>query len=511
MSYWVDNDNKYGLLNMFKPSKIILISGLILATSSTAAIADSYRYQFSLSSKIITSDVSSGNWESIDPVYGPWANKGAQFDCSNWSPSTDTIDQGVIFDQTANDCKQSQERSITPQRKNKITGEVTYWVPVTIDQQTLGQVASTQKATGTGLAPSVVLSGPDAVFIGEPIVLSWSGQNAVKYNLSGDAISPVSLGEGYNSYSLTASLNGTNNYSIEAVGSATKKAVSEKTVTVEGLPWLTVKYDGYDSVVLAGSAIPLKYSGTPGGIYSSPDFDWNSPKASSKGETKAYTVNLEKTLNGVTKKATPQSFTLTTVEAALLTSFTSSTQDIAQGQNFTLSWTGSNLYNCNINNNQSSSYWQSKTVSAGSGNITQNGGSVTFPSIIGASSSVTYKISCSNSYAIGSPAVATVTIASHDPTPKINAFTLAKTTVPVGQNFELAWNTQNMTYCSITINWNLSWGGSATSKAETPDQMQLSGSMLMGSYYQGTYPTFVLSCKDAAGSVYTSTLSGYSQ
>lgn len=51
-------------------------------------------------------------WIPTDPVIGEWSNKGTAYDCTNWSPATNTKDSGQQFNQTATDCKQNQERTI---------------------------------------------------------------------------------------------------------------------------------------------------------------------------------------------------------------------------------------------------------------------------------------------------------------------------------------------------------------------------------------------------------------
>lgn len=58
-------------------------------------------------------------WEDIDSIEGEWQNLADPYDCTNWSPSVDTQDEGVTFTQTANDCKQEQQRQVKRRAQEK--------------------------------------------------------------------------------------------------------------------------------------------------------------------------------------------------------------------------------------------------------------------------------------------------------------------------------------------------------------------------------------------------------
>jgi hypothetical protein len=77
-----------------------------------------------------------------------WADNGAKYACSNWSPAPATVTIGQSFTQTATDCKQDQKRARTESYVDHKTGSVVA-AGNTVESQTLSNQTSTQTATGT--------------------------------------------------------------------------------------------------------------------------------------------------------------------------------------------------------------------------------------------------------------------------------------------------------------------------------------------------------------------------
>lgn len=89
-------------------------------------------------------------WEDIDSIEGEWQNVTDPYDCTNWSPSVDTQDQGVTFTQTANDCKQEQQRQVKRRSQEKISGVIIVKDTITEKRVNTGQ-SSSRSAVGTKL------------------------------------------------------------------------------------------------------------------------------------------------------------------------------------------------------------------------------------------------------------------------------------------------------------------------------------------------------------------------
>ena len=64
------------------------------------------------------------NWQPAEALYNNWVNQGDIYGCSNWTPATSTQPIGVIFQQTADDCKQDQ--TTTKQEREKETTTLAY-------------------------------------------------------------------------------------------------------------------------------------------------------------------------------------------------------------------------------------------------------------------------------------------------------------------------------------------------------------------------------------------------
>lgn len=64
-----------------------------------------------------------GGWLSLPLIYSDWSNVGEPTNCSNWTPSTDTVTLNETFVQTASGCTQNQSRTVTQKEKNAKTAE----------------------------------------------------------------------------------------------------------------------------------------------------------------------------------------------------------------------------------------------------------------------------------------------------------------------------------------------------------------------------------------------------
>ncbi|MFB2351014.1 hypothetical protein ACETUS_27900, partial [Priestia megaterium] len=75
-----------------------------------------------------------------------WANVGGLYDCTTWSPATNTVDQGTEFTQTRT-CKQNQQRNVSYTVASTGENPGGAWT----DSQTIN-VSQSRPATGTKIA-----------------------------------------------------------------------------------------------------------------------------------------------------------------------------------------------------------------------------------------------------------------------------------------------------------------------------------------------------------------------
>lgn len=87
-------------------------------------------------------------WEDTTPIEGEWLNTSVPYDCKNWTPSVSNQDEGVKFTQTANDCKQDQQRKVELRSKDKVSGAIVVKDTITEKRINISQ-SSTQSAVGT--------------------------------------------------------------------------------------------------------------------------------------------------------------------------------------------------------------------------------------------------------------------------------------------------------------------------------------------------------------------------
>jgi hypothetical protein len=109
-----------------------------------------------------------------------WADNGAKYACSNWSPAPSTVTIGQSFTQTATDCKQDQKRPRTESYVDHKSGS-TVAVSNTVENQTLSNQTLTQSATGTKETWTATT----------PTYTAWTNTNAL-YGCSAWAPAPSS-------------------------------------------------------------------------------------------------------------------------------------------------------------------------------------------------------------------------------------------------------------------------------------------------------------------------------
>lgn len=88
------------------------------------------------------------SWESITPTYTIWTNAGDIVDCSNWSPTPNTITVGTSYTQTATDCKQPQTRSRQDREQESTTHEIRN-IGTSINESQFIAASSTRPSIGT--------------------------------------------------------------------------------------------------------------------------------------------------------------------------------------------------------------------------------------------------------------------------------------------------------------------------------------------------------------------------
>ena len=121
------------------------------------------------------------NWQPAEPIYGEWVNVNDIYGCSNWTPATSTQPIGVIFQQTADDCKQDQ--TTTKQDREKETTTLAYRNVGQPTTETKSIPAhSSRQATGT----------KENWQAAEPLYGEWVNNGAV-YGCSNWAPAPTSM------------------------------------------------------------------------------------------------------------------------------------------------------------------------------------------------------------------------------------------------------------------------------------------------------------------------------
>jgi hypothetical protein len=93
-------------------------------------------------------------WVMISPTYTEWENSGELYGCSSWAPSVYEYDQGVAFTQTANDCKQDQQRQRQDRSQETTTQEIRNEGVAVTEQRTLNDQTSSREAVGERVSGS---------------------------------------------------------------------------------------------------------------------------------------------------------------------------------------------------------------------------------------------------------------------------------------------------------------------------------------------------------------------
>jgi hypothetical protein len=151
-------------LVLFKMKKIwiCLVGGLLSAGAANSHAAD-FRYRYALSNNVPYA------WEVTETAYDDWKDVQGIYACTNWSPSIATIGKGITFGQTATDCKQDQERTAHPQRKDQRTGKVEY-IPDAAYQQKQ-TIAATSERDAVGILENWMTF--------DPTYTSWTDTNSL--------------------------------------------------------------------------------------------------------------------------------------------------------------------------------------------------------------------------------------------------------------------------------------------------------------------------------------------
>lgn len=116
----------------------------IRTVGAARRISENYTIQSSRDSQ----GTNAGSWSSIASVVSGWTNVGGPTSCTNWSPSTDTVNVGTSFSQTASDCQQDQQQSVQAREQNSVTNEIRNVGTPQVSHKSL-TVSSTRTAMGT--------------------------------------------------------------------------------------------------------------------------------------------------------------------------------------------------------------------------------------------------------------------------------------------------------------------------------------------------------------------------
>lgn len=87
------------------------------------------------------------NWVATSSTYTTWANSGAVYSCTAWTPDASTVNSGVGFTQTRT-CSQNQTRTRQDRQTETATGAIRNNGAAVTETQTIS-VAENQNATGT--------------------------------------------------------------------------------------------------------------------------------------------------------------------------------------------------------------------------------------------------------------------------------------------------------------------------------------------------------------------------
>lgn len=120
---------------------------LLIASFSTSFAT----YQVVYPNQIVNfkSDIVKETFTPTDPFISDWSDVGAPYDCNNYTPDPAGYAYGVKFNQTTNNCKMDQERTIQNRQISSITNEISNVGSPSVEKQTLENQSNTIEATGT--------------------------------------------------------------------------------------------------------------------------------------------------------------------------------------------------------------------------------------------------------------------------------------------------------------------------------------------------------------------------
>lgn len=367
--------------------------------------------------------------------YSPWADQGAAYGCSNWTPDPISYPVGAAFTQTADDCELDQAQTRTEFSRFDNGG----WVSEGSESftRTLTSQAFSREAVGVAELPSIALnSASSQVFAGEPFDLSWLSSFADKVQLRADqsnsGISTTDFEVTGSSYSVTPSAAGTFTYTATAFNSADQVASASRTITALNGPVIS-SFTADKTQVAAGGTVTLSWSSSGADTLSI-----NNGVGTVTGTSKLitvgaqsglriYTLTSSKTLNNVEKTA-EQSVQLDVVAAPSLAIVSAPSTSVFANAAFGLSWAGTDAVSYAIR-----------------GNVAASGVSVSGTSLAGDTSLVitptapgtyTYTVTATNSVGVTASTSQTVTVMAN---PTITSFTSDTATITAGGNITLSW------------------------------------------------------------------------
>ncbi|MBM5458590.1 Ig-like domain-containing protein [Pseudomonas sp. P66] len=113
-------------------------------------------------------------WVAIASVYTAWANNGAPYNCSAWSPAANTVAAGTSFTQSAS-CNQAQIAYRQDRQQSPITGAIrNVGGPVPLSQ--VINVTATHSTVGTMPPPKPTTPWSECKFDMEWHGMTFSGQ-----------------------------------------------------------------------------------------------------------------------------------------------------------------------------------------------------------------------------------------------------------------------------------------------------------------------------------------------
>ena len=209
------------------------------------------------------------------------------------------------------------------------------------------------------------LTAPSIVFNNAPFIMNWTGLSVSKYELSSTTGSGVSSGENLGldtNKTITPMTAGSYTYTLKATNLADKSTTKTTVVSVEADPTLSsLMVNGQTSITVSPSTalnftmLGASSGATLQGRNSAGTADAVLPTVANAvaGSTNYYASSF-KTLNSVGRYSPVSSVSVTVVNAPNVTSITAP-NTVFSGENFTMSWAGTNVNNYKIKSNNANS------------------------------------------------------------------------------------------------------------------------------------------------------------